>query len=171
VRCVLAWQQSAGLSRCRQVLVPTRNSSVMSEARCRCRLISLFPFINVRDVLPAQAVPLPGTDPVRIRAGRLELHEFVLSRRCLRDFLRAWVSFVQAQIGLRRGLILMLDRNSIRLMCAGMQGFLAGTARGRASLAKSDNFPILAASIANGRGWLHSLVRERGMCLARLRSL
>jgi hypothetical protein len=150
-----------------------RSDGVMVVVRRRVLLLKLFPYFNWTDVLPVKP-PRPlheieqlfkDLPPVSIerklareRAHHLNVRQLLGRRRIMRDYFRAYASFVQVQRASRAVIKLLRARQNLRLCHSGYIAFLQNRAKDAKPMWTPKPIEDISYDLAT---WFKHFFRER----------
>lgn len=115
-----------------------RSFGLMEVIRRRTEILQLFPYFNWVEILPVRPPrPLKEVEQMykdlplvsiqrkvaRERVHHVNVRMILLRRRILRDFIRAYASYVQEQIAKREVIKLFKKRKSLKLLVKAFYGF------------------------------------------------
>jgi hypothetical protein len=150
-----------------------QSGDLMVIIRRRTAILKLFPYFNWKEVLPIKAPrplreieqmfrDLPPVSVQRkiVRERTLHVHAKVLliARRTMRDFFRAYASFVQTQIAARAVIKLMRQKQTTRSVRFVFDSFKANWQHVLYEPAEDAQVRVINADIA---AWFNHFFRER----------
>lgn len=172
--CVKIYHQLFGWNLWRQFIDKVnanRSNGIMSSIRRRTQIMQLYPYFNWVEVLPVRPPrPLKEVEQMfkdlplvsiqrkvaRERVHHVNVRMMLIQRRMLRDFIRAYASYVQEQIATRSVIMLMKKKQSLTLT---RKAFAVFKAKGK-DVVDEPNAEEKEIS-ANITAWFRHFFRER----------
>lgn len=151
-----------------------RSIGLMEIIRRRTEILQLFPYFNWVEILPVRPPrPLKEVEQMfkdlplvsiqrkvaRERVHHVNVRMILLRRRVLRDFIRAYASYVQEQIAKREVIKLFKRRRSLKLLVKSFYGFKANWDNQPPKRRSANNQELIIRSDINA--WLRHFFRAR----------
>ena len=149
-----------------------RSNGIMSSIRRRTQIMQLYPYFNWVEVLPVRPPrPLKEVEQMfkdlplvsiqrkvaRERVHHVNVRMMLMQRRMLRDFIRAYASYVQEQIATRTVIMLLKKKQQLTLTRKAFAAFKATGDKVAEDIPNAEEQEISA----NITAWFRHFFRER----------
>lgn len=151
-----------------------RTKGLMEIIRRRTEILQLFPYTNWVEIIPVRPPrPLKEVEAMykdlplvsiqrkvaRERVHHVNVRMILMRKRILRDFIRAYASYVQEQIAKREVIKLFKRRTALKLLVKGFNAFRSNWNNEPPKNRSVDNQEIIIRSDINA--WLRHFFRAR----------
>ncbi|EAX98203.1 hypothetical protein TVAG_263200 [Trichomonas vaginalis G3] len=173
--CVKIYHQMFGWNLWRSFIEKVnanRSNGIMSSIRRRTQIMQLYPYFNWVEVLPVRPPrPLKEVEQMfkdlplvsiqrkvaRERVHHVNVRMMLMQRRMLRDFIRAYASYVQEQIATRTVIMLLKKKQQLTLTRKAFAAFKATGDKVAEDIPNAEEQEISA----NITAWFRHFFRER----------